>query len=609
MFSMDGGGGYAGFGNYPQQQIIDEIDKLANHAPQLLDVASATRQGAEHFSTTATTVTAQLSKLVAAWDGTGAMAAAGKFKAIGDWAQQSAGAAESNAAASQDMYTAIMQAKATVPRTVVDTSWNASLKAAMPTGAVASVLSPVVGVAAYAAAATSDHNARVSQADSFHDQAVAVMEQLADRSNQVNGQTQPYPQVPFDVTPPVDQDLPADPTERQYAPFLGNIRYDAPSGGSIVGGPRGSTYTGPRGGTMSSPVLVGPPVVIGSGPIGPVGPGKSGISPVGNNPGAPVGGAPGGRGKNPGPPKGGAPGETDPSQPGFGSGPGSPSGPGGVPAGPGRSPGWTSPSGVDPSGSGSAGSAGGSGAAGFAEFPGEGGAGGVAGVAGVAATGGFAIGGFSAEEGLTGRGVGRMPGGGFGGDEEFPGGGRGSARAVGSDEEFPGRAGTRGSGVGVGAEEEYQGRTGRGAGGFDGSGSGGRGFGAATEEGGGGYRGSSGAGGLRGTGPAPDEEHGPSPYGKAGSAVGSEEESSGSRFGSAGRAGEGGSGPGGRGVGWEEEYAAERYGTSPGANPGMMPPGGRSRGQDEEEYSSAAYLEESDDVWGEGRHVAPPVLG
>ena len=123
MLMADPGGG-GGFRDYSQQKIIEEIDMLAHQAPALMDVAAATHQGAAHFSTTASTVTSQLSKLVAAWDGAGAVTAASKFKAIGDWASQSAAAAESNAAASQDMYTAIMQAKAAVPRTVVDTSWN-----------------------------------------------------------------------------------------------------------------------------------------------------------------------------------------------------------------------------------------------------------------------------------------------------------------------------------------------------------------------------------------------------------------------------------------------------------------------------------------------------
>jgi hypothetical protein len=52
-------------------------------------------------------------------------------------------------------------------------------------------------------------------------------------------------------------------------------------------------------------------------------------------------------------------------------------------------------------------------------------------------------------------------------------------------------------------------------------------------------------------------------------------------------------------------------GGSPGAG-GAFPPmvgGGQGRGEKDTEHRRPSYLIETEDIWGDGRRVAPPVIG
>ncbi|MFI9006998.1 hypothetical protein ACIGNX_07180 [Actinosynnema sp. NPDC053489] len=137
------------------------------------------------------------------------------------------------------------------------------------------------------------------------------------------------------------------------------------------------------------------------------------------------------------------------------------------------------------------------------------------------------------------------------------------------------------------------GRTGlpNGRGGGPGGGpGGGRGFG-----GGLGGPGAGGPGGLAAAG-----RGGPGGFGPGGSA---------GTLGEAGRTGAGGFGPGGSG-GLGGAGAAGRGGAGAGAAVGGMGAGGaRGQGDEDKEHKAASYLVETEDVFGDGTMVAPPVIG
>lgn len=72
----------------------------------------------------------------------------------------------------------------------------------------------------------------------------------------------------------------------------------------------------------------------------------------------------------------------------------------------------------------------------------------------------------------------------------------------------------------------------------------------------------------------------------------------------------GASGSGLAGGGAPGEPAMGRPGgVSPGGSHGMMPHGANSNRSEEEEHQRADYLQETDDVWGDGTKVSPAVLG
>ena len=124
--------------------------------------------------------------------------------------------------------------------------------------------------------------------------------------------------------------------------------------------------------------------------------------------------------------------------------------------------------------------------------------------------------------------------------------------------------------------------TGRGPGGGSG-----RGFGGGPGGGPGGMA-AAGRGGLGGFGPG----------GSAGT------------LGEAGRSGAGGFGPGGSGGGLGGAGAAGRGGPGGMGAAGMGGAGGgRGQGDEDKEHKAASYLVETEDVFGDGTMVAPPVIG
>jgi PPE family len=154
----------------------------------------------------------------------------------------------------------------------------------------------------------------------------------------------------------------------------------------------------------------------------------------------------------------------------------------------------------------------------------------------------------------------------------LPGGGRsGSSRGGVGSEPLPGAAGMTGRGSGPGG---YGGAGGLSAGAEHGAGGpGGRGVPRAG--------GLGGPGGLTGFG---DEAHGQ--RGAAGpGGFGPAEAEAGARAGQAGRAGAAGSGA------------------------GAGPMGGGAQGEEDAEHKRPGYLVETEDVWGDGIRVAPPVIG
>ncbi|MFJ6670812.1 hypothetical protein ACIQMJ_06845 [Actinosynnema sp. NPDC091369] len=118
-----------------------------------------------------------------------------------------------------------------------------------------------------------------------------------------------------------------------------------------------------------------------------------------------------------------------------------------------------------------------------------------------------------------------------------------------------------------------------------GGGPGGRGFGGGPGGGPGGMA-AAGRGGLGGFGPG----------GSAGT------------LGEAGRTGAGGFGPGGSG-GLGGAGAAGRGGAGGMGAGGMGAGAGRGQGEEDKEHKAASYLVETEDVFGDGTMVAPPVIG
>lgn len=71
-----------------------------------------------------------------------------------------------------------------------------------------------------------------------------------------------------------------------------------------------------------------------------------------------------------------------------------------------------------------------------------------------------------------------------------------------------------------------------------------------------------------------------------------------------GRGGAGGFGPSGAGA----AGAGGRGAAGAGAG-GMGAGGGRGDGEEDKEHKSASYLQETEDIFGDGTMVAPPVIG
>ncbi|MEU4739703.1 hypothetical protein AB0G02_04450, partial [Actinosynnema sp. NPDC023658] len=73
--------------------------------------------------------------------------------------------------------------------------------------------------------------------------------------------------------------------------------------------------------------------------------------------------------------------------------------------------------------------------------------------------------------------------------------------------------------------------------------------------------------------------------------------------------GRGGFGPGGSG-GFGPGGSAGRGGPGAGgAGAGMGGGGARGQGDEDKEHKSASYLQETEDIFGDGTMVAPPVIG
>ncbi|WP_367134411.1 hypothetical protein [Saccharothrix sp. HUAS TT1] len=208
--------------------------------------------------------------------------------------------------------------------------------------------------------------------------------------------------------------------------------------------------------------------------------------------------------------------------------------------------------------------------------------------------GGTGGGGSTNQSGLNGPGGGgqtTLPGGGGGGggSTNLPGGGGGGPYPPGY---FPPGTGPNGrttvppGGRLPNGPNGPNGPGGRGAGGGGGGGAGGgRGIG------GPGGLAAAGRGGLGGLG------GGFGPGGSAGT------------LGEAGRSGAGGFGPGGAG-GLGGAGAAGRGGVGGlGAGMGAGAGGARGQGDEDKEHKAASYLVETEDVFGDGTMVAPPVIG
>ncbi|WP_143761012.1 PPE domain-containing protein [Actinosynnema mirum] len=213
-------------------------------------------------------------------------------------------------------------------------------------------------------------------------------------------------------------------------------------------------------------------------------------------------------------------------------------------------------------------------------YPGGGGTGGGGGGTGGGGTGGGGIGG------------GGIGGGGTGGGYVPPGG-------VGYLP--PGGTGTGGTGTGSGGLGGGRGGLGGGTGA---GGLGGRGGAGGLSGGPGGLAAAGGrAGGFGG---------GAGGFGAGGSGVGGSGLGAGgssSALGEGGRSGVGGYGSGG--AGGLGGAAAGRGGAAAGGMGagGMGAAGGRGNGEEDKEHKSASYLQETEDVFGDGTLVAPPVIG
>ncbi|MBB5954626.1 hypothetical protein FHS29_001196 [Saccharothrix tamanrassetensis] len=229
---------------------------------------------------------------------------------------------------------------------------------------------------------------------------------------------------------------------------------------------------------------------------------------------------------------------------------------------------------------------------------GPGGGTGGTGVAGIPGPGGGTGGGNTNQSGWNpgggpGGGLpGPGPGGGPGGGPPGPGPGGGGIWPPGPGGRPPGGPGGRPPGLPVGPN---------GRPGIPGGGPGGRGGGPGSggSGGGGGGRGGGMGGGLGG-GPGGMAAAGRGGFGPGGAS---------GVLGEAGRSGAGGFGPSGSGGGLGGGGVGGRGGAAGVAAGGMGAGAGQGQGDEDKEHKAASYLVETEDVFGDGTMVAPPVIG